>query len=81
MITPIATRGPAEAGDRHANWWDVLTEHGPRTMEHLQEGPSPYRIRARRATRWLGAAMMRALSSPRVRQAGSWPRFTRDGLL
>ena len=70
MIMSIAPRGPAAASYRHLS-----------SLDQFRDACPPMRVRFRGAMRWLGDAMMRTFSSPRVRHAGSWPRFTRDGLL
>lgn len=81
MNMSIADRGPAAAGYRNPNWFAIAPEERARSLDQSRETRLPLRIRLRGAMRWLGDAVMRTLSSPRVRQAGSWPRFTRDGLL
>ena len=77
----IGAGAPAAADYQHLTWFDLRTITLARSLDHLGAARPPAWIRIREAMRGLGFDLMRALSSPRVRQAGSWPRFTRDGLL
>jgi len=81
MTMPNAAHGPVAAGYRHLTWFDLLADSFAQPLDQFGEARPSLRIRLRGAMRWLGAGLMRTLSSPRVRQAGSWPRYTRDGLL
>jgi hypothetical protein len=81
MNTPYASRGPAAAGYRHFTWFDLQSDNFAQSLDQFGEARRSPRSLFREAMRWLGAGVMRAFNSPRVRQAGSWPRYTRDGLL